>query len=184
MSDVLAYLSHSDGTLDEAARSLLAFARELARRRGAALYAVAAGPGAEAAAREAAGLGAQTAYAAERGLSDRFVAAERRAAVERAVEASGASLVCVAADGDGAELVGRLAARLDGAAVTEVTGMEEEDGTLIWRRPVYGGKAVGLFEGLAERTVLAVREEAVRGLDAGPVPGSPEGQVATLELNG
>lgn len=184
MSGVLAYLAHADGALGDESRSLLAFAREVASRRGGTLDAVAVGRGAQAAAREAAALGARTAYAAERGVSDRFVAEEHRAALEQAVDASGADVVCLASDGAGADLVGRMAARLDGAAVTKVTGLEEENGTLLWARPVYGGKAVGLFQSLSERTVLGVREDAARGLEGSAAGGSPEGEVVPLELRG
>ncbi len=182
MSDVLAYLAHSDGALDDDARSLLAFAGEVADRRDGALHAVAVGRGAEAAAREALSLGVKRGYAAAEGVSDRFVAEEHRVALERAVDASGASIVCLASDAAGADLAGRLAARLDGAAVTGVTGFEEEDGGLLWRRPVYGGKAVGLFESLKEPTVLAVRGEAGRSPEAGAAVESPGGEVVTLEV--
>jgi electron transfer flavoprotein alpha subunit len=83
------------------------------------------------------------------------------AALEAAARAADASLVCLSFDSSGKDLTGRLGHRLGAATVTEVVGFELQDGAVLWERPVYGGKAIGVFRSLAARTVAGVRPKAV-----------------------
>src|SRR5574342_60502 len=64
------------------------------------------------------------------------------AALAQAVPKSGAQVVLVSDDAGGREAAPRLAHRLNGGVVTEVTGVEAVDGRIAFRRQVFGGRCV------------------------------------------
>jgi electron transfer flavoprotein alpha subunit len=157
MPSVLAYVRHRDGRLTEAARSVLAFAGSLAGATRSDLSAVAVGSAAEEAGRESIHCGAKRAYAIKNPDLDTYAANRMLVALAAAVEAADASALCLEFDSQGKDLAGALAPRLGAAAITEVVGFREDDGTVLWKRPVYGGKALGYFRSDRTRTVIAVR---------------------------
>src|SRR5574342_649581 len=64
------------------------------------------------------------------------------AALAQAVPKAEARVVLVPDDAGGREVAPRLAHRLNGGVVTEVTGVEGTGGTIGFRRQVYGGRCV------------------------------------------
>ncbi|MHB1505459.1 MAG: electron transfer flavoprotein subunit alpha/FixB family protein [Sulfobacillus sp.] len=62
-------------------------------------------------------------------------------AVQAAVAATGATLVLLGATSQGKEVAARLAGRLKAGLAADVTAISKDDGSLVYRRPVYAGKA-------------------------------------------
>ncbi|MDR7416945.1 MAG: electron transfer flavoprotein subunit alpha/FixB family protein [Armatimonadota bacterium] len=101
--------------------------------------------------------------------SDRYVAALTE--VARAVQPT---VLLLRADPMGAELGPRVAWRLQAASITDVVGVRRDpEGSLLWIRPMYGGKALAAVRSHRPVTVVTVRPRAfsaqpVRSGDPGP----------------
>lgn len=152
--------------LSPASRELVAVAAQLAGTLGAEPAFASLG-GAQAAA-EAGGYGAARAYAFDGSLSGSGAEAALAALAELAREL-GARAVLLPADERSAELAPRLAGRLGGAAVLNVTGVDVRDGRAVWTRPVFGGKALAQVAALVEPVVATLRRGVV---EAPPAAGA------------
>ncbi|ADU50598.1 Electron transfer flavoprotein alpha subunit [Thermaerobacter marianensis DSM 12885] len=124
--------------LTQGTAELLGGARQLA---GDGPVAVAVlGPGAREAAAEAGAYGAE-AYAAEGDLES-YGGEAYVATLAAACQTLQPQVVLMPADPRGREVAPRLAARLGGAAVTDVIEARRDGDRIVWSRPVFGGKAV------------------------------------------
>ncbi|MBI4540843.1 MAG: electron transfer flavoprotein subunit alpha/FixB family protein [Gemmatimonadetes bacterium] len=157
---VLVYARQEGGHLTEGARSALGFGASLAEAVRGELVAAVLGSGAPTAGRQAIACGASRAMVVSHAALDRYGAERHLAALEAVVGATGAWVICLHFDAHGKDLVGRLARRLDAAAVTEVVGFRVEEGSVLWERPVYGGKAVGVFRADGRRVVIGLRPKS------------------------
>lgn len=111
--------------------------------------------GAEAAA-ESGGYGATQAYAFDADLSATAADGSVGALADLARE-TGAQVVLLPADERTAEVAPRLAGRLGGAAVLNVTGVDVRDGRVVLTRPVFGGKALAEIAVTAGPAVATLR---------------------------
>ncbi|MBX6350082.1 MAG: electron transfer flavoprotein subunit alpha/FixB family protein [Clostridia bacterium] len=151
-------------------------ARELARGLGDGLSAIVLG-----------GATGSPAVARARRLADRVVhvsvaddaaldSRQAAAAFAAALEGEEADIVVTVADAFGREWAPRLAVRLRGAPLTEVTGVAVEDGEPVFLRPVFGGKAVARLCAAARPSVVTVRA----GAFSAPEEGAGEAEVRSL----
>lgn len=160
MPRILVYTRNEGGRLTAGARSALAFARAVAEATGGEVLAAALGSRGEQAAGEAIACGAARAYVVAEPALDRYRAERHLAALEAVAGEATAPVLVFHFDAEGKELVGRLARRLDAAAVTEVVGFRagtDGAGAILWERPVYGGKAIGLFRAEHPRVIVGMR---------------------------
>ena len=94
------------------------------------------------------------------------------AAFAEAAEALGAQLLLLGGTAWGRDLAGRLAARWDAAAATNVTELRHDPGGVTTAlRPIFGGRASELLE-LSGRAIVALRPHAfpIPTGGAGPAP--------------
>ncbi len=151
---ILALATHRDGQLTDGARATLAFGGRLAAELDRELAAVVSGGGSKER-REAIAAGAARVFSVSGAAAEsRFDSWHELAAICAVARAAAPDIVCIHFDALGRELVGRLARRLDAAAITQVEGFRREGADILWERPVYGGKASGLYR--AQRSVVVV----------------------------
>ncbi len=144
MSGVMVVGVQRDGRLTDAARSALGFGRRVAAALQDNMECALVGEGSQEAPGMAIACGAARVYTAKVASSHHDVSSAL-AHVEAATKVSEPSVICCQFDAFGKEIVGRLARRLEAAAVSEVQGFVAEDGSIKWQRPVYGGKAIGTY---------------------------------------
>ncbi len=151
---ILALASNAAGRLTDGARAALGFASQLATSLASPLAAVMPGATAEDT-REAAARGAERVYTVPfEGAASGVDGAASLAALLAVVRAAPPLVIVVHFDALGRDLIGRLAQRLDAAAITQVESFRCQDGRVLWERPVYGGKAIGVYR--ADRSMLVV----------------------------
>jgi electron transfer flavoprotein alpha subunit len=98
-------------------------------------------------------------------VADRYAEIIRRVAAER-----GAAMVAAAASTFSKDILPRAAALLNGTMGTDVVGMQEENGQMLFLRPVNAGSVVATVALQGEPKVLTVRASAFKS----PEPGEPQ----------
>lgn len=173
MAGVLVIATTADGELSRASLELVTGARAVASAAGGAVAAALLAPepaDAAVAVLHEHGVGAvyRVVHALlTAGQSDAYLAAAEQCA--RAVEPD---VVLVGADTVGREIGPRLAHRLGGALVTEATGLAVEDGALVVRRQVYGGRAVATLAVRGRPAVITVKPRALDAPTSAPAAGT------------
>lgn len=155
---VLALATHANGRLSDGARETLGFAARVAASLERTLAAVVSARD-DGAISEAVALGAARVFSVEQAAPEP-ASLHALAALTAAARVARPSVICVHFDALGRELVGRLARRLDAAALTQVQGFELRDGEIVWERPVFGTKALGRYRALRSRVVIGVRAKS------------------------
>ncbi|MCI4367370.1 MAG: electron transfer flavoprotein subunit alpha/FixB family protein, partial [Thermoplasmata archaeon] len=96
-------------------------------------------------------------------------------AVAERAETTGAELVLLASTAWGRDLAGRLSARWDAPAVTNVVGVRRTpSGDWSTRRPVFGGRATEEVELTGPRAIVAIRPHAFSPQSVDAVPAGVE----------
>ncbi|MFS8639228.1 MAG: electron transfer flavoprotein subunit alpha/FixB family protein [Symbiobacteriaceae bacterium] len=140
--------------LNQGTVELIGGARQLAGG-GDEVAVLVTGPGAREAAAAAGEYGAR-AYAVEADL-DGYAGEAYVATLAAACERIRPRIVLMPSDARGREIGPRLAARLGGAAVTDVVEARRDGDRVIWSRPVFGGKAIADVVLKKEPQVATVR---------------------------
>lgn len=175
-------LTAQSGTIGRPGREVLGLARRLAEA-GAPGPVVAgiAGPGAPSAAQEALGLGAERAVA----VTGRDETADGTLLLKDLLaawhQAGGQGWVLFPGDDLGRELAPRFAYRAGAGVATEAAQVSWEDGRLVTRRPVYGGKAVATLTLPGHVGVIQVKD---RAFDPAEPAGTGAGSIETLPAEG
>lgn len=152
----LVWVRQNTAGLDQESRCLLGFARRIAGLRGDRVEAIMLGAASNAAVQQAARYGALRVVVVPLPAEATTDAQAITAALRAAVEHCAAQIVMLSFDALAKQVVGRLAVRLAGSALTEVTGAHT-NGSLLWERPTYGGKAIGHFLVRRYPVLIAVR---------------------------
>jgi len=187
MAGILVYVEQSGGAPRKAALEALGEGARLAKALGVPLHAVAAGPGAAAAAAEAAKRGPAKVLAMDVPALKAYTAAAYGRALAAAAKASGASLVLLGASAQGKDLAPAAAARLGSSPVADATRSAVEGGKVSWTRPVYAGKALARVETEGPVAVVSLRPNAFEPGPSGAAgaveafdPGLPGGDAGVL----
>lgn len=159
MKNILVYAAQADGKLTRAALEALTTGYKLAEALGEALEAVVIGVDTAVAASQAIAAGAQRVYVVENPVFLEYQPDLYVAAIVAAANQADPRILVFSLDANGSDLVPRVAHRLKASAITEVVGFSFDDGKIKWTRPVYGGKAMAVYEGLRERQVVGVRSK-------------------------
>jgi len=138
---VLVFCEQRDGKMKSSALEALTAGAKLAGS-AADCAAVIVGSGVEGLASELAGYGCDTVHVVDGADFGNYNPANYTAAVEAAVKAHGAKAVIGTASPMGKDIFARLAARLDGGLLTDVTSLEESGGKLSGTKPYYSGKVI------------------------------------------
>jgi len=141
MGKVLIIGEHRNGELKANAAELAAAGKIL----GNEIHAALAGPGSEAAAQGFGAFGVTEAHVLDADApvysGDGFAAA-----IADAVKAGGYEYVVLMQSFFGRDLGARLAARLNGGFLNDLTAIEVVDGKLVGTKPLYAGKIIGKVE--------------------------------------
>lgn len=148
----------------------LAAARVLAAGLGAKVAALVVGPGPGDVLVRARGLAEAAVHVDGPGL-EAFASGTYAAAAAKALEGRNPAAVLTLADGRGRELAPRLAVRLGGAPLTEISQVEVSDNRPVFGRPVFGGKAVARLVAESAPAVVSIKPGAFELPADGPESG-------------
>ena len=136
MPNILVIAEMLDGKVRKSTHSAITFARNA----GGTFSILVLGQGAKAAAAEVTGFGAQKVLVCD----DPYLAnpvAERFAPTIAAVAKSGFDVVAVTASSFGKDVAPRVAGKLGAGYAPDISGVKDEGGKLVYKRPVFAGNA-------------------------------------------
>lgn len=142
MSELLVLIDHSEGAPKKLSLQMLSAAAGLADDAGASVSAVWLGAGASDAAAAIGAHGATTLYHWDSEDVHGYVTLPQVEAMQAAIEASGADVVFFASTNHVKDVASRLAIRVGGGVITDVTGLRIEDGRFVATKEVFGGDMI------------------------------------------
>lgn len=172
MSNVLVVVEHLDGELKKVNRSCVSFAKETAEVTGGEVYLLVLGSGVEKVAKEAATIeGVDKVLLGDSPAFAHYLAETYRPAVVKAVEDNEVTVVVAAASTFGKDLLPGVAAKLDAGMVSDAIAVwEDDDGDLLYKRPLWAGNVITTIQVSTPIHVVTVRtsefEAAADGGDA------------------
>lgn len=194
MATVLVFAETRDGAVRSVSREVVSAARRVADALGADVTVLALGsPGAAETVGDLGAAGADRVLVAEHESFGLYSPDAAVRAIADACADGSCAAVLFSATAQGKDLSARCAARLDRPLAAEVTELDVEDGTLIVRRPVYGGKAYMRLRMADSPALVSLRPNVFSVMDTpgrGVVeslaldPGSPRTRVVRFEAGG
>lgn len=188
---VLVFVEQRDGKLKSSALEALSVGARLAGSAGDCA-AVLVGSGVEGLASQLKGYGADTVHLVDGADFGKYNPLNYAAAIEAAIKAHGAKVVVGAASPMGRDVLPRLAARLDGAILTDVTAVEAAGDNLTGVKPMYAGKVLGKVQTQgAPVSFVSVRPNVFKAENKGQgaanvnklaVSAPGDGRIKTLEI--
>jgi electron transfer flavoprotein alpha subunit len=142
MSELLVLIDHADGAPRKVSLQMLSAAAGLADEAGVSVSAVWLGPGASEAADRLGAHGAAKLYHWDSDEAQGYVTVPQVEGLQAAIEASGADAVLFASTNHVKDVAARLAIRIDGGVITDVTGLRVEDGRFVATKEVFGGDLI------------------------------------------
>jgi len=104
--------------------------------------------------------GAKTVHTVESDEFENYLAGPYKTAIAEAVEALDIDMVVAAATTTGKGFMPGVAAKIEAGMASDIVGTVEEDGDLLFKRPVWAGSAIALTELTTEKKVVTVRVSA------------------------
>lgn len=173
MTDVLVVAELMDGGLRKNTLTAVTLAKQIAEGTGGAFDIVAIGEGSQAAAAEAAKYGARKVLAAE--VEGGYVA--ERYAPTVANLAADYEVITACASTYGKDLMPRVAARIEAATISDISGANIDGGAVTYVRPMYAGNVFGHVKATTDKAVVTVRQSewdaAAESGGASPVEDTP-----------
>jgi electron transfer flavoprotein alpha subunit len=180
---ILIVAEQSDGKFKSITHQLLGEAGRLAPALGASVEAVVLGSGVKESAAELGSYGASKVYAAD----DASLASGEPAAIAptllELVKRTQPQIVLLGATPFGLDVAPRLATHLKCALASDCTAFAVEGGQLNITRPVYGGRAVAVYQARTMPLIATLRQNAFAPAAASGSPATVESiPVATAQL--
>lgn len=180
MGDILAFAEQRDGQVRAVANEVVSAAAAAAGELGGSAHALLLGGGGIVTGADGLGAyGAQTVRVAESDALAEYVPEIYAAVVAEAARVGGYEAVLFPATTVGKDLAPRVAALLETALASDITGLTVEGGRLIARRPVYSGKAFARIAFQSSPAVMSLRPNAF-GADPRPADGDVEAWSPTI----
>ncbi len=104
--------------------------------------------------------GAETVHTIEDDEFENYLAQNYAAAVEEVVNSLDIDMVIAPATTTGKDFMPRVAAKLEAGMASDIIGTAEEDGELLFKRPIWAGSAIALTEITTDKKVVTVRVSA------------------------
>jgi len=142
MSELLVLIDHSDGQPRRISLQMLAAARSVAAELGAEVAAVWLGPGAQGAAATLGAHGAVRVHVWDSADAKGYVTIPQVDALQQLVAAVSPVAVLFPSSNHVKDVAARLAVRVDGGVITDVTGLAVEGGELVATKEVFGGDVI------------------------------------------
>ncbi|MBM3127071.1 MAG: electron transfer flavoprotein subunit alpha/FixB family protein [Chloroflexi bacterium] len=146
MGNILIIAEEREGTLRKVSYELVTVANEIAKGLGGAVEAFVIGNNVGACAEALAKTGVAKVYCADSPALAHFAPEVFAATLADAIRKAAPSVVLMPATGLGKELGAQVAAKLDWGVVTDCITFQVEGGALIFKRPVYAGKAMATIK--------------------------------------
>jgi electron transfer flavoprotein alpha subunit len=154
--NILVFVEHRDGAIKKASLEAVKAAAGIAAGMNATV--TAAVLGATVQVPEAlGGYGANKVVQVADARLDLYSSTAATAALAAVAAREAADIVFLSATAMGKDLAPRLAVRLDGALVPDVTALQVEDGVILATRPVYAGKALEKVQIVTAKQVYSLR---------------------------
>jgi electron transfer flavoprotein alpha subunit len=156
MADILVVAELAEGKVRKGTLSAITFAREAAKALGGGFSVLVIGQGAKGAAEGVTGFGAAKVLVAEIGsvpgyLCEHFAPTVAEVGKDFAV-------VVATATAYGKDLIPRVAAKLGAGYAADISGVLDDAGKLIYRRPMFAGNAYGLAQITTPVHAVTVRQ--------------------------
>jgi len=158
MANVLVVAEFADGKVKKTTHSAITFARQAVEKTGGAFSILVIGSGAAAGAAEVKGFGAAKVIVADDPSLKNYLAETYAPTV--AAAAKGFDVVVGTASAYGKDLMPRVAARLGGGYVGDITEVGADGGALTYKRPMFAGNAFGVAKIATPVHVVTVRQSA------------------------
>jgi electron transfer flavoprotein alpha subunit len=142
MSELLVLIDHSDGQPRRISLQMLAAARGVAAELGAEVAAVWLGPGAQGAAATLGAHGAARVHHWDSADAKGYVTIPQVDALDQLVAAVSPVAVLFPSSNHVKDVAARLAVRVDGGVITDVTGLAVDGGELVATKEVFGGDVI------------------------------------------
>jgi electron transfer flavoprotein alpha subunit len=173
MTNILIVAEVSEGKLKTSTLSAITFARQAGAATGGKFDILAiGGSGTGAAAAELVAYGAQKVLVVEDASLEHYIAETYTPTV--AAVGAGYDLLVATASSFGKDLLPRVAARLDAGFAGDCSGVNAENGSLVFKRPMFAGNASGYVSLTTPKVVATVRQSEFD-------PASPSGAVSPVE---
>jgi electron transfer flavoprotein alpha subunit len=158
MSEILVSITVKNGSISAPTREVLGMARRIAGKTGDSVAAALVGANVPSLAQEVAVAGADKVYVSAHEALTEFHPSIYLRVLQTLLEKAKPNLIIFPGDEIGLDLAPRLAHRLGAGLVTDCIDVEIQDGTMIFTKPVYGGKALAKMKTHAPVSVLTVRQ--------------------------
>jgi len=166
-NNILVVAEQSDGKFKSITHQMLGEARRLAAQLGGSVEAVVTGSGVTVSAAQLGAFGAAKVYVADDASLARDEPELVGPTLVELIKRTQPSVVFVGATPFGLALAPRLATHLQCALTSDCTGFAVEGGQIRVTRPVYGGRAIAVFEARKLPLVASLRQNAFAPLGAG-----------------
>jgi len=174
---ILIVAEERDSALRKVSYELVTVANDIAKGLGGAVEAVVMGNNVGACAESLAKTGVAKVYHADGAALANFAPEVFSATLANIITTAQPALVLLPATGWGKELGAQVAAKLDWGLVTDCTGYQVENGTLIFKRPVYAGKAIATVKAKALPVMASIRPNIFPPVE----PGSSAAPIEKVE---
>lgn len=156
-NNILIVAEEREGTLRKVAYELVTVAKDIAQGLGGAVEGVVLGNNVGACAESLAKTGVAKVYQADAASLQLFSPEVLSATLADVIKKAQPAVVLFGATGFGKELGALVAAKLDWGLVADCIGYQVEGGTLVFRRPVYAGKAIASVKAKALPVMASIR---------------------------
>ncbi len=174
---ILIVAEERDGALRKVSYELVTVANDIAKGLGGAVEAVVMGNNVGACAESLAKTGIAKVYHADGAALANFAPEVFSTTLANIITQAQPALVLTPATGWGKELGAQVAAKLDWGLVTDCTGYQVENGTLIFKRPVYAGKAIATVKAKSLPVMASIRPNIFPPVE----PGSSAAPIEKIE---
>jgi electron transfer flavoprotein alpha subunit len=174
MSEILVLIDHSDGTPRKTSLQAVTAARGVADSLGASVTAVWLGEDGDDAAEVIGAAGADTLQWWDSEDADGFVTLPKVEALQQLHGAKDVAAIFFVSTNHTKDVAARLAIRLDGGVITDCTGLDVEDGSIVATKEVFGGD-------LITKSKVAPGKVAFFGIAANAFPVGEGGDEAEIE---
>lgn len=180
-NNLLIVAEEREGTLRKVSYELVTVANEMARELGGAVEAFVIGNNIGACAEALAKTGVAKVYCADAPALANFAPEVFAATLADTIRQAAPSVVLMPATGWGKELAAHVAAKLDWGVVTDCVSFQVEGGALIFKRPVYAGKAMATVKAATLPVIASIRPNIFPPAPA-DAPAAPIEQVAAANV--
>lgn len=142
MSEILVLIDHSEGAPRKISLQMLNAANQVAATTGDTVAAVWLGEGSADAAGTLGAHGAAKVYAWDSEEANAFVTLPKVEALQSLIDGGDVSAVLFGSGNHTKDVAARLGIRVDGGVITDVTGLDVEDGRLVATKEVFGGATI------------------------------------------